>query len=152
VMESAVSDLRYLVSEFGRELVYLLLGLALVIWLTARSGTALKVIGVVMLLASPAVGFGTTRTAALPRLEPDVEKAVLLAIMGLLLISFGSLVTSASALVAEIRALRNDQKAVRYTTVTSDHREPGARQPTPAGRPGAASRQPQMPQRREAPR
>jgi hypothetical protein len=139
-MESVVSDLRFVGSEYGRELIYLLLGLALVIWLTARSGTALKVVGVLMLLASPAIGLGTTRTSALPRLEPDLEKAVLLAITGLLLISFGSLVTSAAALVAEIRALRDDQKAARYSTVVSDQREGGARHPLPVGRPGAASR------------
>ena len=122
-MESIVSDLRHIASEYGRELIYLLLGLALVIWLTARSGTALKVVGVLMLLASPAIGLGTARTAFLPRLAPDVEHAVVLAVAGLLLISFGSLVTSASALLAEIRALRDDQKAARYSAVTSADRK-----------------------------
>ena len=151
MMESIASDLRYVVSEYGRELVYLLLGLALVIWLTARSGTALKVIGVLMLLASPAVGLGTARTSALPRLEPDLEKAVLLAVAGLLLIGFGNLVTGASALVAEIRALRSDQKAARYSVVATEYRDGGARPPS-AGRSGAASRQSQTSQRREAPR
>ena len=114
-----VTTIHQILSEYGRELIYLLLGLALVIWLTARSGTALKVVGVLMLLASPAVGLGTTRTSVLPRLEPDVENAVLLAVAGLLLISLGTLVTSASALVAEIRALRDDQNAAPYSNMTS---------------------------------
>ena len=138
-MEAVVSDLRYVLSEYGRELIYLLLGLALAIWLTARSGTALKVVGVLMLLASPAVGLGTTRTSVLPRLEPDVENAVLLAIAGLLLIGFGSLVTNAGALVAEIRALREDQKAPRYPEVTSEdrkweHQEAGTLHAFPGGK------------------
>ena len=128
-MESVVSDLRFVGSEYGRELIYFLLGLALVIWLTARSGTALKVVGVLMLLASPAVGLGTTRTSVLPRLEPDVENAVLLAVAGLLLISLGTLVTSASALVAEIRALRDDQNAAPYSNMTSQDRKSEHQEP-----------------------
>ena|SRR3712207_6203933 len=140
-MEAVVSDLRHVLSEFGRELIYLLLGLALAIWLTARSGTALKVVGVLMLLASPAVGLGTTRTSVLPRLEPDVENAVLLAIAGLLLIGFGSLVTNASALVAEIRALRDDQKAPRYPAVVPDQKEAVSRHVLPGEKLGSALQQ-----------
>jgi hypothetical protein len=120
-MMSAISDLRYVLSEFGGELISLLLGLGLMIWITARTGAALKVTGVLILLASPVIGFGTSKLPLLPRQEPDVERATLLAFTGLLLIGFGSLVSSALTLVAEIRSLRVDQEMARDPTVISDH-------------------------------
>lgn len=140
-MELFLADLRYALSEFGGVLVLLLLGLALVIWVTARPGAALEVIGVLMLLVSPVVGLGTPKLPLLPWLEPDGKVAVLLAFTGLLLIGFGSLVTSASAILAELRALQVDRTAPRYLNIVSDHQEAAIDELFPEGRADSMRRQ-----------